>query len=360
MDTVSSRLEAQQRVDRVTAFQQELSQLEYEQVLVLTEQQQQKLDDYHRNLLIQLSQQYDVDLYQPAKKLTLGMQLASLLGALALASSIFFLFYQYWGFFDTAAQVTILITAPLVTFIASGLISRREQTGYFAKLMALISMACFILNLNMLGQIFNIPPSANALLAWCLYAGVLAYLFDSRLLLAIAIGFSYSFIAAQVSSWFGFYWLSMGNRLENFILPAVLVFVIPSLFPQQQWQGFATVYRVLGGGGLLVILWGLGYSGQASYINGNSDVIEGCYQVLGFIVSASLIALGIARAWPAVVNTGSLFFIFYLFTKFCDWWWELMPKYLFFLILGLTALLFLFIFSRLREQMKQKQQEIRA
>jgi hypothetical protein len=31
-----------------------------------------------------------------------------------------------------------------------------------------------------------------------------------------------------------------------------------------------------------------------------------------------------------------------------DWWWELMPKYLFFLVMGLSAILFLFIFKRLR------------
>jgi hypothetical protein len=39
-----------------------------------------------------------------------------------------------------------------------------------------------------------------------------------------------------------------------------------------------------------------------------------------------------------------------LFTKFYDWWWEIMPKYLFFFVLGLTAVLFLFVLRRLRTQ----------
>ena len=37
-----------------------------------------------------------------------------------------------------------------------------------------------------------------------------------------------------------------------------------------------------------------------------------------------------------------------LYTKFFDWWWEAMPKYLFFLVLALSAVLFLFVLRRLR------------
>ena len=40
------------------------------------------------------------------------------------------------------------------------------------------------------------------------------------------------------------------------------------------------------------------------------------------------------RLW---VNTGVVFFVIFLYTKFYDWWWDLLPKYLFFLILGLTV-----------------------
>jgi hypothetical protein len=31
-----------------------------------------------------------------------------------------------------------------------------------------------------------------------------------------------------------------------------------------------------------------------------------------------------------------------------DWWWETMPEYLFFLVLGLSAVLFLLMMNRLR------------
>ena len=56
----------------------------------------------------------------------------------------------------------------------------------------------------------------------------------------------------------------------------------------------------------------------------------------------------IVKGWPEVVNTGNVFFVVFLYTKFYQWWWEWMPKYLFFLVIGLTAILMLLVFKRLR------------
>ena len=69
---------------------------------------------------------------------------------------------------------------------------------------------------------------------------------------------------------------------------------------------------------------------------------------IGFIVAALAIWLGIKRHWPAVINTGNIFFILFLYTKLFDWWWQWMPKYIFFFILGLCALLALVVFKRIR------------
>jgi uncharacterized membrane protein len=76
--------------------------------------------------------------------------------------------------------------------------------------------------------------------------------------------------------------------------------------------------------------------------------IEHAYQSLGFMLSALAIGLGVRRQWRDTSNAGVAFFVIFLFTKFYDWWWEVMPKYLFFLILGLTALLALVVMRRLR------------
>lgn len=88
--------------------------------------------------------------------------------------------------------------------------------------------------------------------------------------------------------------------------------------------------------------------GRISYLDLDEDLVEGIYQVLGFVLSAGAIWLGARRHWSEVVNTGASFFVIFLYTKFFDWWWEVMPKYLFFLVLGLTAVLLLVIMRRLR------------
>jgi len=37
-----------------------------------------------------------------------------------------------------------------------------------------------------------------------------------------------------------------------------------------------------------------------------------------------------------------------LLLRFVDWWWDVMPKYLFFLIVGLTAIAMMVVLRRLR------------
>ena len=65
------------------------------------------------------------------------MRIASLLGALALAASVFFLFYQFWGRFGTGLQVTTLMGASALTYGITLWIRRQDDNGYFTKLAAL-------------------------------------------------------------------------------------------------------------------------------------------------------------------------------------------------------------------------------
>jgi len=53
--------------------------------------------------------------------------------------------------------------------------AQRERTFYFTGLLALVALASFILNLAVVGDIFNITSTERALLAWGAFAMVLAY-----------------------------------------------------------------------------------------------------------------------------------------------------------------------------------------
>ena len=343
-----SRTDAQQRADDIRIFQRELDRLERENVISLSDAQKRALTDHHERLLTQYTQDYDIDRDAQAKQLSLGMRIASFLGALALAASVFFLFYQFWGRLATTWQVVTLIFAAAATFVATLWIQSRDETGYFAKLGAMVAFACFVLNISMLGQIFNITPSDKALIPWAALAFLLAYTCDLRLLLAAGILCVIAYVSARTGTWGGLYWLDFGRRPENFFPAAVLMFLLPLFVNHARFAGFGAIYRTFGLITLFIPALVLANWGQASYLMVDAGVVEGMYQLFGFVGSALVIWLGARRHWPEVVNTGLIFFVIFLYTKFFDWWWEIMPKYLFFLVLGLTAILFILVLRRLR------------
>jgi uncharacterized membrane protein len=144
------------------------------------------------------------------------------------------------------------------------------------------------------------------------------------------------------------YWLDFGERPENFFPAAALLLAAPSLLPSRRFPDFAPIYRVFGLLTFLLPVLVLSNWGGGSYLHLDHNTIEHVYQLAGFAGSAAAIWLGARRGWPDVLNTGVTFFVIFLYTKFYDWWWDIMPKYLFFMVLGLSAVLILFILRRMR------------
>lgn len=351
MNTAS---DAQARANDIAAFRRELARLDNEGLRPLGDDARQALTAHHDKLLATLAQRFEIDRDADTSQLSLGMRVASFLGALALSASVYFFFYRFWGHFSETAQVAVLLGATLGSFGLTLLIDRRDRSGYFTKLAALVAFVCFVLDISMLGQIFNLAPSDKALLPWAIYAFLLAYLFDLRLLLAAGILCLGAWIAARVGAWRGLYWLSVGERPENFFPAALLIFLLPSWLDHRHYRGFAPIFRVFGLLFLFLPMLVLAHWGAASYLyEGGSDrAIEGGYQVAGFALSALIIWLGARARWPEVVNTGVTFFVVFLYTKLFDWWWASLPKYLFFLLLGLIAVLVLVVLRRLRAHLE--------
>jgi len=356
-----TRVTAQERAEEIRAFGAELARLETDKVVSLSEQQQRSIREYHEQLLGELSSRFDIDKDTRSKQLSKGMRIASFLGALALAASVFFLFQRFWDLLGTTPQVLVLIGASGLTYGVTLWTRRKDSTGYFTKLAALVAFACFVLNVAMMGEIFNIPSSDKALLLFAAYAFLLAYLCDLRLLLAGGLLCITAFIAARAGELGGLYWLDLGERPENFFPAALAMFSLPALISQVRYTGFAQTYRLLGLLALFLPMLVLAFWGEASYLHLDPRTIEHLYQVLGFLGAAAVVWLGIKAKWPDVTNTGVTFFVVFLYTKLYDWWWAEMPKYLFFLILGLTALLTLFVLRRLRaEGIMSSQPEVRT
>lgn len=340
--------EAQRRADQIRTFQNELQQLEREGVLILSIDQQREVARHHGEKLEELQTQFDIDTTPTGKQLSWGMRIASFLGALAFSAAVFFFFYRFWGFLSTPVQVVILVVAPLLAVIAMEFSARVEKTLYVAGLIGFVAIACFVLNISVLGQIFNLHPSQNALLVWALFATVLAYTYGIRLFLVAGILGFLGYLAATVGTWSGCCWQWFGERPENFIPAGILLFVLPALARHRRYHDFPAIYRFFGLLPVFISVLILSHAGEISYLLLANDAVETIYQTVGFVLAGLTIWAGIQWGWPAVTNLGSAFFVLFLFTKLFDWWWDWMPKYLFFLLLGILAVLLLFVLRKLR------------
>ena len=69
------------------------------------------------------------------------------------------------------------------------------------------------------------------------------------------------------------------------------------------------------------------------------------------ILSAGAIWLGIKRGWNGIVNTGALFFTIFAFTRLYHWWWDWMPRYLFFAAIGGLGIALVLAFKHIRSRM---------
>jgi hypothetical protein len=268
---------------------------------------------------------------------------------MALAASAVLYFRHIWGSISTAAQVAILAGAPLAALGATDLAARRDRSGYFASLLALLTLACFVLDLSALASTFDVTPSPGAFLAWGALGVLLAYAYGLRLPLAAGIAALAVFLAAEATRLAGLGWAHFGDRPETFLPAGLLLFALPFALAHRRRADFPPVYRIAGLTAVLLPLLVLANHGGASFLRAGKSAIEIGYQIAGFLLAGGAVALGLRRRLADTVNTASAFLAAFLVCKYVDWWWDWMPHYLFFLLAGATAVAILWTLKRLRQ-----------
>jgi uncharacterized membrane protein len=349
-----SAAQAQQNADRIRVLREELQSKELQNVLELTPEQQKRFDDWSRAALGELAERYDVDTTVSQKRISWGMRIASTLGGLAICAAVTLFFARYWGYLDTPAQVAIAMLTPLAALAGTEYAARRERTLYFAGLMALVALASFVMNLAVLGRIFNISSTERALLVWGAFAMVLAYRYGLRPLLVFGLGLLLSYGAAAFTARLGYEWLDFWNRPEHFALMGLIVFAVPAVVRHRRHTDFPPVYRLIGALAFFIAVLSLAEWGARSYLPFESKTVERIYEMVGLLTSGAAIWIGIARQWNGVVNAGSVFFTVFLFCRLYHWWWDWMPKYLFFAVIGALGIGLVAAFKRVRSDLEQR------
>jgi hypothetical protein len=341
---------ARTRIERIRACEAELAELAAAGTLVLTDAQREALERHHAALLQKVSAAI-ADAGDTRGALPLAMRVTAFFGALFLAASLFFFFFRIWGVLAAPVQALLLAVAPVAGLIGAEIAARRDPSGYFTALAALLSFAALQLNLGGLGELFNISASPLALLALAGYAFILAYGYSLRLLLLAGLVCLSGFISGQIGALSGCMWEEFGRRQENFLASGLVILALAALVPSRRHPGFTVIYRSYGLLATLVSLLFLSLSGDGSYLHLDRALIERGYQVAGLAASALAVWAGLRRGWRETVNLGSLFFALFLYLKYYDAWWDTFPKYLFFFIAGLSALGLLLLFKKLRRRM---------
>jgi uncharacterized membrane protein len=351
--TTDARQDAQRRADQIAAFTRELTQLERAGIVALAPADRTRVDRYHADLLATLARQFDIDRTESQRQMTLGMRVASLVGAVTLSAGIVLFFYRFWGVLTTPAQVAALVATPLVLLLAVDVAARREPTRYVASVLSIIAAAGFALNVSVLGDIFNMTPSPHILVAWAAFALAVAYAYGLRLLLAGGLAAAMGYGLAITAHAMGLDWTILLERPEPLLPLGAVAFAVSFWHPLIRPEGFARVWRLMGAAALLLPLLFLATGTETfSYQPLPLPVLHVVYDVLGFGLPIAAIWLGIRRRWSEVVNAASLFLVLFVYAKCFDWWWTLLPRWLFFLLLGGLAMAGLALLSRIRLRMR--------
>lgn len=341
---------AQRRADRIRAFREELRQLRGEGALELTAEQEERLEAHLRRTLEELAARYDIDVTESEKRIAWGMRIASTVSGAAFCAAVVLFFYRIWGTLSMPAQAAVLMAAPLACVAGMEWTSRRERTLYYTSLLGMVAFASAVLNLTALGGIFNLGGSPNAFLVWAVFGLALAYAYRLRLLLAAGLVCAILFAAMTAISLAGLYWAAIDNRLEPILAAGAAAAAAPALL--RDTEDFAWVYRMVGLFAAFVAFLGLSVNGTLTFLPLDKRAVEIFYQIAGLAAAALTMWWGVARAMPGVVNLGAAFFALYLYIRFYRWWWDWMPRYLFFLTVALLSLALLYGFQRLRRRAK--------
>jgi uncharacterized membrane protein len=345
---------AQQRADRIAAFRAELAELEREQGLTLTLDQRAQLDRHLQHVLAALKRQFGADISEPERRISWGMRLVSLLGGIAFFVALFLFLQRVWGALPTAAQAGVLVLVPLLLLAATTYGASHNVASYYLALLGLAAGAAFVLGLSVLGSTFNAAPSPHALLAWGAFAVLLAYALRLRLILGAGLVLLCAWTAAWLASRGGAHWESFLSRGGHLIPAAVVLYAVPWLSRGRNPHDFDFVYRACGAAVGLIALLVLSKSADLCCPGPATRMVETLYQIAGLLLSAGLVWHGLRLGRNGLVNIGAAGFVTFLFVCLHGWWWEWMPRYLFFLLIGMTALGLLAAFQRLRRRLTER------
>lgn len=346
------RDDAQRRVKQIRAFQAELAALKASDEFPLTPQQESAIARYHDRVLGQLAAEFDVDASDAAGQLSRGMRLLSFFGAVALTAAVYSLVERFWGRIDLREQAALLAAFPLMALVGVELSARRERTLYVSSLFAVVAYGTFWLAIGVLSWRLNIPVTAPFIWAGVVFGFGLAIPYGFRLVLGAALVSLAIALAATMFSIAGVEWPELFNRLDLLMMAGFSLLLLAGPLTQLN-RAFAPVTRLVACGVGFVALLVLSASGSNSAAPINARVVEAVYQGVMLVACVATLVVAIRHGWHETVSLVTVVFALFLLIRYVDWFWDLLPRYLFFLMLAALAFAWLMALRRVRRRLAE-------
>jgi hypothetical protein len=346
----AERKEAQARANRIRAFRAELAALDAAGVSSLTTAQREAIDRYHDSLLQRLTAEHDIDGSEAAGQLSRGMQIASFIAAMALTAAVYSLVARFWGRLELPMQATLLCAFPLMALVGVELSARRERTLYIASIFALVAFGTYWLAVFALSELLNIPVTPFALWGGALFGVALAVAYGFRVifggaLVALLIALAGSVFQAAGTPW------TLFLEFPEIIVSGAFLLALAASRRGVISEPFAAVMRgVAFGVGFLGLLL-LSSAGPASLLPLSIRSAELVYQGVMLVACGVVLMAAIRAPWTETVYITAAALTIFLCVRFVDWFWDVMPRFVFFLLLAALAFAWLLALRRLRTRL---------
>jgi len=220
-----------------------------------------------------------------------------------------------------------------------------------SSIFALAASGTYWLAVGELSELLSVPLTPPAIWGGALFSVALALPYRFRFVFAGALLALLVALAGSIFQMAGMPWPLVIEFPELLTAAALLLALLAPQFASID-RSFAVVTRLVGFGvGFLGLLL-LSTSGRLSLIPTSPRVIELAYQGVLLVLLLTVIAIAIRKRWIETVALGAGVLTLFMFIRFVDWFWELLPRYLFFLLLAAIAFAWLFALRRVRQRLR--------
>jgi uncharacterized membrane protein len=344
-----------------------------------------------------------------------GIALLVNLGAVVLAAGLVAFFAGNWIDLERPAKIASLFVLTLFFYLAGFELTQEGRWRFPTLGLAMVFLGCvtFAVDLALLALIYDFATRHvwSLFFCWTTWLGI-AYLLRSRAILLLGLVGFVCWFGAEVGYRWGAYWIHWG-RPVHFLGLGALLLAVSALHARRAQRGFAQVYAV---SGLTLIflstlllsmadvqqafravdwptprdVWlllyapypvaavalGLWYRRRPRMRVADPPALvalllfvllpwvpalalatggrEGWFAVVLTLLASAGLYLGVAWQNRVFLNTSLFFFTLNAYTRFYEYGWNAMPKSLFFVVAGATAIAGGIYVERLRRRIVRR------